>query len=101
MLRAHGIPEKMVILIERVYSGNMVKFEPGNVETEWCKSESGVRQDCPLSLHLFNLYLWELGIRIEECQEGFKYTYVNNNDGELKQSNLGGLMYVDDVFLFA
>ena len=39
-------------------------------------------------------------MRIEECQEGFKYTSVNSN-GELKQSNLAGLMYADDVCLFA
>ena len=101
MLRAYGIHEKMVSLIERVYSRNMVKFELGNVVTEWCKSESGVRQGCPLSPLLFNLYIRELGMRIEECHEGFKYTSVNSNGGELKRSNLAGLMYADDVCLFA
>ena len=101
VLRAYGIHEKMVSLIERVYSGNMVKFELGNVVTKWCKSESGVRQGCPLSPLLFNLYIRELGMRIEECQEGFKYTSVNSNGGELKRSNLAGLMYADDVCLFA
>ena len=49
VLRAYGIHEKLVSLIERVYSGNKVKFEFGNVVTGWCKSESGVRQGCPLS----------------------------------------------------
>ena len=101
VLRAYGIHEKMVSLIERVYSGNMVKFELGNVVTKWCKSESGVRQGCPLSPLLFNLYIRELGMRIEEWQEGFKYTSVNSNGGELKRSNLAGLMYADDVCLFA
>ena len=101
VLRAYGVHEKMVSLIERVYSGNMVKFELGNVVTKWCKSESGVRQGCPLSPLLLNLYIRELGMRIEECQEGFKYTYVNSNGGELKRSNLAGLMYADDVCLFA
>ena len=38
-------------------------------------------------------------MRIEDCQEGFKYTSVNSN-GELKRSNLSGLMYADDVCLF-
>ena len=42
----------------------------------------------------------KLGMRIEECQEGFKYTSVNSN-GELKRSNIAGLMYAYDVFLFA
>ena len=79
----------------------MVKFELGNDVTKWCKSESGVRPGCPLSRRLFNLYIRELGMRIEECQEGFKYTSVNSNCGELKRSNLAGLMYADDVCLFA
>ena len=101
VLRAYGKHEKFVSLIERVYSGNMVKFELGNVVTEWCKHESGVRQGCPLSPLLFNLYMRELGMRIEECQECFKYTSANSNGGELKRSNLTGLMYADNVCLFA
>ena len=59
MLRAYGIHE-----IERVYNGNMVKFEFGNLVTGWCKSESGVNQGCPLSPFLFNLYIREHGMRI-------------------------------------
>ena len=39
-------------------------------------------------------------MRIEEYQEGFKYTSVNST-GELKRSYLAGLMYPDDVCLFA
>ena len=33
LLRAYIINEKLVSLIERVYSGNMVKFDLGNVVT--------------------------------------------------------------------
>ena len=35
-------------------------------------------------------------MRIEECQEGLKYTSVNSN-GELKGSNPPGLMYADNI----
>ena len=75
----------------------MVKFELGYVVTKLCTSESAVIQGCPLSPFLFNLYIQKLGMIIEECQEGFKYTSVNSNGGELKRRNLAGLMYVDDV----
>ena len=91
----------LVSLVVRVYCGNMVKCEMGNVVTGWCKSESWVRHDCLLSPLLFNLYIRELGMIIEECREDLKYTSVNSN-GELKRSNcLAGLMYADDVCLFA
>ena len=39
VLRAYGMHEKLVSLIESVYSDNMVMFEVGNVVTEWCKSD--------------------------------------------------------------
>ena len=62
---AYGIHEKLDSWIKRVYSGNMVKFELETGVTGWCKSESGARQDCPLSPLLFNLYIREFGMRIE------------------------------------
>ena len=67
--------------------------------TGWFKrevSKTGLSLVPPI---LFNLYIRELGMRIEECQEGLKYTSVHIN-GELKRCNLAGLMYVNDVCLF-
>ena len=39
-------------------------------------------------------------MRIEECNECIKYIAMNSN-GELKRSKPAGLMYSDDVCLFA
>ena len=44
--------------------------------------------------------LRERGFKIEGCQEGFKYTAVYSN-GELRRRNLDGVLYADDVCLFA
>ena len=59
-----------------------------------------MRHGCPLSHLLFNLYHRGIGLKIEGCQEGFKYTAVNSND-ELGKCNLAGVIYADDVCLFA
>ena len=52
-MRCYGVHEKLVRLIERIYDGSMVKFELEKVTTGWCKSDSGVRQGCPLSTSPF------------------------------------------------
>ena len=61
VMRCYGVHEKLVRLMERIYNGSMVKFELENVMTGCCKSDSGVRQGCPLSPLLFNIYVRELG----------------------------------------
>ena len=35
--------------------------------TAWCKSDSGVRQGCPLSPLPFNIYFRELGMEVAQC----------------------------------
>ena len=49
VMRGYGVQEKLVDVIERIYDGGMVKFEMDGIMTGWCKSDSGVRQGCPLS----------------------------------------------------
>ena len=47
VMRGYGVQEIMVDVIERIYSGSMVKFELESIMTAWCKSDSEVRQGCP------------------------------------------------------
>ena len=41
VMRGYGVQEIMVDVIERIYSGSMVKFELESIMTAWCKSDSG------------------------------------------------------------
>ena len=87
-------------MIERIYSGSMVKFELESIMTEWCKSDSGVRQGCPLSPLLFNIYVRELGMKLAKCKQGFKYLMVNK-DGVIEEKSQAGFLYADDVCIMA
>ena len=90
VMRCYGVHEKLVSLIERIYDGMMVKFELEKVTTGWCKSDSGVRQGCPLSTLLFNIYVRELGKVISKCVHGVKYARVGN-DGVMEWKSQAGL----------
>ena len=92
--------EIWVVVIERIYSGSMVKFELESIMTAWCKSDSGARQECPLSPLLFNINDRELGMKVAHCKQGFKYLMVNK-DGVIEEKSQAGFLYADDVCLMA
>ena len=88
VLRCYGVHEKLVRLIERIYDGSIVKFELNTVTTGLCKSDPEVRQGCPLSSLLFNIYVRELGNVISNCVHGVKYAVVGrmvSRNGRVKQ----------------
>ena len=66
----------------------------------WCKSDSGVRQICPPSPLLFNIYVRELGMNVARCKHGFKYLMVDR-DGLIVEKSRAGILYADDVCLIA
>ena len=78
----------------------MVKFELESIMTAWCKSDSGVRQGCPLPPLLFNIYVRGLGTKVAQCKQGLKYLMVNK-DGVIEETSQAGFLYADDVCLMA
>ena len=96
VMRGYGVQERLVDVIERIYEGGMVKFEMEGIMTGWCKSDSGVRQGCPLSPLLFNIYVRELGMKVAQRKHGFKYLTVDR-DGLMVEKSQAGFLYADDV----
>ena len=92
VMQCYGVHEKLVRLIERIYNGSMVKFELEKVTRGWCKSDSVVRQCCPLSPLLFNIYVRELEKVISNCVHGVKYAVVGK-DGVMEWKSQAGLLY--------
>jgi hypothetical protein len=63
MLRK-GIPTHLITIIQKIYVENIIRVDARNGISEDSRTTTqGVRQECPLSPVLFNLYLDEI-IRI-------------------------------------
>ena len=84
-MRGCGVKEQLIRMIERVYEEIKVKFKLSlrEVETEWCDC-TGVRQGCPLSPLLFNIYVRQLGMRLDGCKNGVSHR-VMNDDGTVEK----------------
>ena len=65
-----------------------------------CTSSSGVRQGCPLSPLLFNIYFKEIAQVIEQSVHGFRYSVIKE-DGRVDVRVRSGFMYADDICLIA
>ena len=52
-----GIPDHVTCLLRTLYAGQEVTVRTLYGTTDWFKIEKGVRQGCPLSPCLFNLYV--------------------------------------------
>ena len=91
VLERVGLSEKIVNIIKSMYVGTRAIYRLGNLETEWVKSERGVRQGCILSPTLFSLYTEELAVRMRRMNAGV---------------SVGGdkvcmLLYADDVVVMS
>ena len=75
---------KCVDVIERIYDGGKINFEIKGIMSGWCKSDSGVRQGCPLSPLLFNIGARELGMQVAGCKHGY---LVVNKDGVIEEKS--------------
>ena len=99
ILRRYGICDRFVDVLQRIYKGSKVKFVWKGIETEWFETKSGVRQGCPLSPLLFNIYIREVGNMIEKSGLGIKFPIISESDEIRQWMDVAGLMYADDIVL--
>ena len=72
LLKHLGVDEKIVQVLNELYTNNKVKFILRDITTKWMNNNVGVRQGCLISLTLFNFYIEELIVRIRKSGYGVK-----------------------------
>ena len=70
----------VIYIIKDLYSGSRARVTAHGTDSGWFDIRTGVRQGCPLSPLLFNIYMDFLARQvIQECEEagvrGFKVAY--------------------------
>ncbi|KAH9244143.1 hypothetical protein BASA81_018472 [Batrachochytrium salamandrivorans] len=88
----HGIPSSYSCLLKALYTSSSARARAGSLLSDPFPVQRGVRQGCPLSGLLFNLF-------INDILDGVAPITV---PGLLRDTNpIRGLMYADDVAVFA
>ena len=74
ILQEMGIPDHLTYLLRNLYAGQVATVRTGHGTTDWVQIWKAVRQDCVLSLCLFNLYAEYImrNAGLEETQAGIK-----------------------------
>ena len=89
ILKEMGISDHLTCLLRNLYAGQEATVRTGHGTTDWFQIGKGVRQDCILSLCLFNLYT-EYVLRntgLDAAQAGIK----------IVMRNISNLRYADDM----
>ena len=88
-----GIPDHLTFLLRNLYAGQETVVRTGHETRDWFQIGKGVREDCILSLCLFNLYAEYImrNAGLNEAQAGIK----------IAGRNINNLRYADDTTLMA
>ena len=88
-----GIPDHLICLLRNLYAGQEATVRTEHRTIDCFQTGKGVRQDCVLSLCLFNFYAEYImrNARLDEAQAGIK----------IARRNINNLRYGDDTTLMA
>ena len=92
IMRRHGISKEIIECIKSAYDSSECTVMYGNLLSDKFHPQLGVRQGCPLSPCLFNLFLEEV---MAEALEGFEGTI------SIGGRNISNLRFADDIDLLA
>lgn len=70
IMREWGFEEELVRTVEELYSNTTARVRKADIVTKNFETTRGVIQGCPLSPHLFNLYLERVMLEALDGEEG-------------------------------
>ena len=93
IMLSKGIPTHLITITQKIYRENTIRFNAGNgISADFRVITQGVRQGCPLSPVLFNVYLDEvIRIRLKKLKTS-KY---------FKELIFNTLLFADDQFIIS
>ncbi len=86
-----GLPPSFVTVLKSLYKNTITRVQYGNITSDTIHVESGVRQGCPLSPTLFNLFIAGLVRELEGSGRGVT----------LGEVIIPALFFADDMVLLA
>ena len=93
ILETYGIPQHLIRSIQSLYINNKIKIRCGNLTSEDYRMISqGVRQGCPLSPVLFNIYIDH---RVKTWQEHLAHKF------RLQHTTPNTLLFADDQVIIS
>ena len=87
-----GISGNFLSMIKDLYKRTKCSVKVGNSVTDFFKFTKGVRQGCPMSPLLFNLFVNDIFEVVNAC---------DGSDISLEGSKINALMYADDLILLS
>ena len=90
-LEKHGIQGKLLSAIQSLYANVKCAVNVNSYRTDWFGQNIGLKQGCLLSTTLFNLFLNDLSLRLNQSGIGV----------HIEEMIINHLLYADDLVLIA
>ena len=98
IMRAYGVPQKIVTIMKNTYAGSECCVRVDGQETNWFQVNTGVRQGCIWSPLLFSIVIdWVLKSSLDEKDMGM--VIERRRSSRYQQQRLADLDFADDIAL--